>query len=258
MEPIICFGQQPNGFFPKRFFYAKVKSARELQKKIGGKIVFFYHDSDADYRETITVLTDKQTGNEARLNFTQENKVQKKYSPLYAKRIPAGWQEEISRQLPQFVSHHLIDIFDSIEAPTVSDFCLEMYTVLGLLSDMTIVRSSDKNFRTQAEELTGEYFADVKYENEIVRAKVQGDEKLTLHQGGNSYIELPYQKLSKEQKNAARDQRFSWMQSVIKATHYVTGEGEGNYLKKEQFPEVEFITRESIENSDHAYIPLLT
>lgn len=257
MEPIICFGQQPNGFFPKRFFYAKVKSARALQKEIGGKIVFFYHDSDADYRETITVLIDKQTGKEARLNFTQENKVQKKYSPLYAKRIPAGWQEEISKQLPQFVSHHLIDIFDSISAPTVSDFCLEMYTVLGLLTDMKIVRSSDKAFRTKALDLSGEYFADVKYENEIVRAKVSED-RLTLHQGGESYIELPYQKLNKEQKNPARDQRFAWMQSVVNATHYITGEGEGQYLKKEQFPEVKFVTRENIENSDQAYIPPLT
>jgi hypothetical protein len=49
-SPIICFGQQPCGFFPKRYLIAKINTARALQEKIGGKIVFFYHDSDADYR----------------------------------------------------------------------------------------------------------------------------------------------------------------------------------------------------------------
>ena len=96
-QPIICFGQQPNGFLPKRFFHAKVETARKLQKEIGGKIVFFYHDSDADYRETITIFTDPKTGEEVRLNFNTENKIQKKYSPLYKKQILAGWQEEIIR-----------------------------------------------------------------------------------------------------------------------------------------------------------------
>jgi hypothetical protein len=257
MEPIICFGQQPNGFFPKRFFAAKVESARELQKKIGGKIVFFYHDSDADYRETITILTDKQSGAEVRLNFTQENKIQKKYSPLYCKRIPKGWQEEISKQLPRFVSRHLIDIFDSTDAPTVADFCLEMYTVLGFLSGMEIMRSSDKQFRLQAMDLSGEYFADLKYENEIVRAKVQ-DDRLTLHQGGDNYLELPYQNITKEQKNPARDQRFAWMQSVINATHYITGDSEDAYLKKNETAGVEFVKRKSVELSDHAFIEPLT
>ena len=51
--PIICFGQQPCGFFPKRFLFAKIITARRLQKEIGGEIVFFFHDSDHDPRETI-------------------------------------------------------------------------------------------------------------------------------------------------------------------------------------------------------------
>ena len=29
-EPVICFGQQPCGFFPKRFFHAKVVTALRL------------------------------------------------------------------------------------------------------------------------------------------------------------------------------------------------------------------------------------
>src|SRR3989344_6579170 len=112
----ICFGQQPNGFFPKRFLVAKINTARALQKDIGGKIIFFYHDSDADYRETITIMKDRVTGQEVRLNFTQENKLQKKHSPLYLKRMPKGWKEEILKQLPRFINKELMDIFKSTDA----------------------------------------------------------------------------------------------------------------------------------------------
>jgi len=42
--PIICFGQQPCGFFPKRFLVAKIQTARKLQREIGGEIIFFFHD----------------------------------------------------------------------------------------------------------------------------------------------------------------------------------------------------------------------
>ncbi|MGZ4966526.1 MAG: hypothetical protein ACXV97_05065, partial [Chthoniobacterales bacterium] len=68
--PIICFGQQPCGIFPRRFLFAKIQTARRLQKEIGGEIVFFFHDSDHDPRETVTILRDLHTGEERRLNFT--------------------------------------------------------------------------------------------------------------------------------------------------------------------------------------------
>ena len=38
--PVICFGQQPCGFFPRRFLYAKFQTARRLQAELGGEIVF--------------------------------------------------------------------------------------------------------------------------------------------------------------------------------------------------------------------------
>ena len=50
--PVICFGQQPCGFFPRRFLAAKIAAARRLRSEIGGEIVFFFHDSDHDPRET--------------------------------------------------------------------------------------------------------------------------------------------------------------------------------------------------------------
>ena len=91
-QPIICFGQQPCGFFPKRFLYAKIVTARRLQKEIGGEIVYFFHDSDHDPRETSTTLCERHTGREDSLNFEFANKVQKQFSPLYAKRVLPEWQ----------------------------------------------------------------------------------------------------------------------------------------------------------------------
>ena len=59
-SPIICFGQQPCGFFPRRFLWAKVQTARRLQQEIGGEIVYFFHDSDHDPRETTNLYPAQQ------------------------------------------------------------------------------------------------------------------------------------------------------------------------------------------------------
>src|SRR4026209_1482032 len=101
--PIICFGQQPCGFFPKRFLYAKIVTARRLQTEIGGEIVFFFHDSDHDPRETITILRDRCSAKELALTFQFENRIQKKVSPLYAKRVLPDWHAKTARQLPNYV-----------------------------------------------------------------------------------------------------------------------------------------------------------
>jgi hypothetical protein len=270
-ESTICFGQQPCGFFPKRFLVAKINTAKKLRDEIGGKIVFFYHDSDADYRETITVMRDKTTYAEVRLNFTQENKLQKKFSPLYLKRIPADWKEEILKQLPRFFTlssgntavlplplgegrdEGLIEIFKSTNQKFAADFCLEMYRKMGLLDGIEVLRSSDKDFRNKAIDLAEDYFADVKYQGETVRAQMI-DGGLKLHEGGGKYITLPNQPIAKSQISAARDQRFAWMQSVINCTHYIYGEGEKEYLNVSQFPDVKFIDREKIDQADYAWI----
>src|SRR2546423_7478520 len=103
-HPIICFGQQPCGFFPKRFLFAKISAARRLQKEIGGEIVFFFHDSDHDPRETITLLRDRSSKQEVALNFRFENKIQKEVSPLFAKRVLPGWQGKTARQISNYSS----------------------------------------------------------------------------------------------------------------------------------------------------------
>jgi len=253
-SPVICFGQQPSGFFPKRFHAAKIWSARRLQKEIGGEIVFFCHDADHDPRETRTVLRHRKTNEPALLNFTFENKTQRKFSPLYLKRIPEGWKEKTILQLPNYIDHSLIDIFKSVSATNVADFCLEMYTALGWLEGMTVVRSSSPEFRRAACDIS-DFFVDVPYENEVVRARLAGDH-FKLHEGGDQYVNIPLTTFTKEQISPARDTRLGWMQSVIHCTHYVSGASEQDYLKKEDAPEINYVTRESVDLSGEACIEL--
>ncbi|CAN5226346.1 hypothetical protein BH11CYA1_BH11CYA1_29530 [soil metagenome] len=253
-SPIICLGQQPCGFFPKRFLVAKIITALRLQEEIGGEIVFFYHDSDHDPRETRTILPHRTTHEAAQLNFSFENKTQRKFSPLYLKRVVAGWQEKTISQLPNYVDHALIDIFKNVDEKTISDFCLEMYRRMGLLEGLTVMRSSDKAFRRAACDIS-DFFVDAPYDNEIVRARFM-DGTLKLHEGGDAYSEVPMVAYSKEQISPTRDSRLKWMQSVINCTHYVSGAGEQAYLNKDDAPDITFVTRDTIEQSDEAYTEL--
>src|SRR6516225_7533918 len=102
-SPVICFGQQPCGFFPRRFLVAKIQTARRLQSELGGEIVFFYHDADHDSRETRTTLHHRKTGEPIQLNFAFDNQVQRKFSPLYLKRVRAEWQARTALQLRAYV-----------------------------------------------------------------------------------------------------------------------------------------------------------
>jgi hypothetical protein len=275
--PIICFGQQPCGFFPKRFLVAKIFTARRLQKEIGGEIVFFYHDSDHDPRETQTVLRHRQTNEPAILNFAFANKVQRKFSPLYLKRITPGWQAKTGLQFPNYVERRCIEMFKRTSAANVADFCLEMYRHLGLLDGIRVMRSSDPAFRRATCDVT-EFFVDVPHEGEIVRArftsgapvsdparirKQAGSETsapgtLTLHEGGDSFLNLPLTSFTKEQISPTRDTRLRWMQSVLHCTHYVAGAGEQAYLRREDAPEITYIQRDQIDRSDEAYTEIPT
>lgn len=251
-QPIICFGQQPCGFFPKRFLVAKILTAKRLQKEIGGEIVFFYHDSDHDPRETRTIVHHRKTNETAQLNFTYDNKIQRKFSPLYAKRVPDGWKEKTIGQLPNYVEHSLIDVFKQASGENQSDFCLDMYRRMGLLEGVTVMRSGDSAFRRSACDIS-EFFVDVPHENEIVRARFAED-SLKLHEGGDVYTTIPLVPFSKEQISPSRDSRLKWMQSVIHCTHYIAGAGEQAYLRKEDAPDIEFVERDTIERAEEAYV----
>jgi hypothetical protein len=249
--PIICFGQQPCGFFPKRFLFAKIVTARRLQREIGGEIVFFFHDSDHDPRETATALREKRTGTERPFNFEFANKTQKQFSPLYAKRIVPEWQTKVARQLPNYVEPELVEQFKEVEASNPADFCREMYRRMGLLDGIRLERSSDPEFRKRAVSID-DFFVDVSWEGETVRARYR-DGKFLLHKGGDNYIEVPPQPFDVSKISPTRDTRLRWMQSVIECTHYVAGAGERDYLNQADAPGVTFVQREEISDSDLAY-----
>ncbi len=250
--PIIAFGQQPCGVFPRRFLVAKIQTARRLQQEIGGEVVFFCHDSDHDPRETRMTLRHRKTGDIAQVNFAFENPLQRRFSPLHLKRIPANWQANTARQLPAYVAPPLVEAFKAVRATNVADCCLEMWQRLGLLEGVRVVRSSDPAVRAAACEV-GDFFVDVPHQGEVVRARFH-EGGLRLHEGGDHYIELPLCLFAKEQISPTRDSRLRWMQSVIHCTHYVTGASEQNYLHREDAPEINYVVRDAIERSDEAWI----
>jgi hypothetical protein len=250
-SPVICFGQQPCGIFPRRFLFAKIQTARRLQSEIGGEIVFFYHDSDHDPRETRTLLRHRKSSDPFEINFTFENKLQRKYSPLYLKRITTGWRTKTAIQLPAYVDRRWVDVFKANTADTVADFCLNQYHRMGLLQGMQIVRSSDPAVRRAACDVP-DYYVDVPYGGEIVRAR-HVDNTLVLHQGGDSFLKLPHIQFGKENISPTRDSRLRWMQSVVHCTHYVAGAGEQDYLRKEDAPEITYVPRDTIDRSNEAY-----
>jgi hypothetical protein len=250
--PVICFGQQPCGFFPRRFLAAKIFTARRLQQEIGGEIVFFLHDSDHDARETHTTLRHRSTSEPAMLNFAFVNKVQRKWSPQYLKGITPTWQETMARQLGAYVSPALVELFKGVFATNVADFCLEMYRGMGLLEGVRVVRSSDPAVR-QAACVVPDFFVDVGYKGETVRARRTND-ALQLHEGGDRYVNLPLVPFIPQQISPARDTRLVWMQSVVHCTHYIAGAGEQAYLRREDAPEITYVNRDAIDRSDEAYI----
>ena len=252
--PVICFGQQPCGFFPRRFLHAKFATARKLQAEIGGEIVYFCHDSDHDCRETQTTLRHRKTGEPQTFNFSFANKVQRKFSPLFLKRIPAEWPGHTVRQLPNFVDARWVDAFRQTAAANAADFCLEMYRRMGLLDGIRVVRSSDPAVRRAACDVE-DFFVDVPHQGEIVRAR-RLDGALKLHEGGDCYVTLPAADFTKEQISPTRDSRLRWMQSVIHCTHYICGAGEQAYLNKADAPEIIFVPRDPIDRSDEAYTDL--
>ena len=254
VEPIIAFGQQPCGVFPRRFLVAKIQTARRLQTQMGGRIVFFYHDSDHDPRETRTILRHRTTGEPAQLNFAVASKLQRKFSPLYVKRIAPDWHGKTLLQLPNYVDGRLIGLFRQTSAETVADFCLEMYRRMGLLDGIHVARSSDPALRRSACEVS-EFFVDVPYKGEIVRARVR-DGELHLHAGGDSFVTLAATAFAKEHISPTRDSRLRWMQSILRCTHYVAGAGEQAYLRQDEAPEITFVCRDQIDRSDEAYTEL--
>jgi hypothetical protein len=190
------------------------------------------------------------------LNFAVGNKLQRKFSPLYAKHIAADWHARTLAQLPNYLEHPAIELFRATTGSTVASFCLEMYRGMGLLDGVEIVRSSDPAVRRRACDVD-DFFVDVPYQGEIVRARFR-DGALSLHEGGDSYVTVPgrVSGFGKEQVSPARETRLRWMQSVLRCSHYVTGAGEQVYLRPEEAPGITYVQREIIERPDEAFTEL--
>jgi len=253
--PLIAFGQQPCGFLPRRFLVAKVLTARRLQTEIGGDIVFFYHDSDHDPRETQTTLRHRHTGEEATLNYTFVNKLQRKYSPLYLKRLVAGWREQMARQLPAYVERPVATAVAEADGDTVAEHALAVYRALGLLDGVRVVRSSEVAVR-EAACAVDDYFVDAPLEGEVVRARLI-DGQLRLHEGGEAWRDVPDFAYGARHLSPARDARLRWMQSVLHCTHYIAGAGEQAYLNPADAPEITYVKRDSIDDASAAWTEFL-
>src|SRR5690606_32395343 len=106
-------------------------------------------------------------------------------------------------QLGAYVEPCWIEAFRQVSATTVADFCLGMYQRMGLLEGVRVVRSSDPVVRRAACAVP-EYFVDVTYCGETVRARCQ-DGVLKLHEGGNVYVTLPECTYGPEQISPTRD-----------------------------------------------------
>ncbi len=153
------------------------------RSEIGGEIVFFCHDSDHDFRETRTTLRHRKTGEPLQLNFAFDNQVQRKFSPLYLKRVRADWHARTADQIRPYVGPRWADEFRAVGADNVADFCLEMYRRMGLLDGIRVARSSDPAFRRAACDIE-DFYVNVPYEGEVVRARLV-DGRPKLYKGGD-------------------------------------------------------------------------
>ncbi len=254
---IICLGQQPNGFFPKGFFVDKILTARKLQAHIGGTIIWFCHDSDHDYRETITkIKTDRYPDGFVRLNINQPTKHEKLFTPLAQKRIKEGWQEETANKLQPIVAKEPWELFKSIKAITAADFCIAMYRGMGLLGQIEIARSSDPQFRARALDISHEdHYIDIEYKGALVHARTS-PEGYFINHGGEVKEFIPSNLipaiLPREKLSPPRTNRFAWMQSVLKCTHYIYGRGEKEYIDFSPWKDIQFIERNQSLDPDFA------
>ena len=145
-KPVICFGQQPCGFFPKRYLFAKIKTARRLQKEIGGEIVFFLPRQRSRSARDDDFPSASQVRRTVRFNFGFANETQKKYSPLYLETIRRGWQAKAAWQLRSYSGNRagLGERFKSVDADNAADFCLRHVSARwDLLDGIRVMRSSD-------------------------------------------------------------------------------------------------------------------
>ena len=243
MSPVICFGQQPCGFFPAGSSSPRSGRRGGLQAELGGEIVFFCHDSDHDPRETQTILRHRRTGAPLHAQFRlreqaaaqvlaalPQARARRLARPHRAASCRPSWTRRGSRPSAQ------------IRAATVADFCLEMYRRMGLLDGIRVVRSGDPAVRRAACDVA-DFFVDVPYEGEIVRARcgrrrTAGCTKAAMPSSTCRSTDSP-----RNRSAPPATTRLRWMQSVMHCTHYVAGRGRtGVSCIPRRRPEITFLS----------------
>ena len=193
-EPVICFGQQPCGIFPRRFLFAKMQTARNgCNGKSGGRIVFFLpRQRPRSARDHDRFCVTVARGAEARLNFQCANKLQ----TAVLAHSTASDCAQVGRRTRRSAATELRGTLRAggnrsgrSSAENVADFCLQMYRRNGFARRRW--KSSVRATRSSGDRATAieDYFLDVEHENEVVRARRDG-ERLLLHKGGDAYITL--------------------------------------------------------------------
>ena len=231
VEPVIAFGQQPCGFFPRRFLVAKIRTARRLQAEIGGRIVFFCHDSDHDPRET---RTDPAPSHDrtSRRSSTSPSRASSSASSRRStpSASPPDWHARTLLQLANYVDRPVIDVFRKTSAETVSDFCLEMYRAHGPARrrSTSCARAIRRCGAAPATWTTSSWTCRTRARSS---ARACATARCSCTRAATSTLTLPATAFAKEQISPTRDTRLRWMQSVIHCTHYVAGAGEQRYLR---------------------------
>ena len=101
---------------------------------------------------------------------------------------------------------------------------------MGLLDGIRVDRSSDPEFRKRAVAVD-DYFVDVEWENEIVRARA-ATESCCCTRARIVTSKCLAQEYDATQITPTRDTRLRWMQSVIGCTHYVAGRGRAKVFER--------------------------
>jgi len=131
-SPIIAFGQQPCGFFPRRFLFRQDPDRARLREQMAGASVYFCHDSDHDPRETRTILRRRGSGDRRAQLRGGRASCSGSVSPLYAKRTAQGWHERTLSQLPNYVRARTArPVRERHRRRRWADFCSRWYPANG-------------------------------------------------------------------------------------------------------------------------------
>ncbi len=110
-----------------------------------------------------------------------------------------------------------------------------------------MVRSSDPAFRREACGIDADYFVDVPYEGEVVRARLS-DGGLSLYKGGDASSAASRRgEYAKEHVSPTRDTPAA-VDAIGREMHPLRGGGlEQDYLSKEDAPEITYVVRRTID-----------